>query len=112
MWASSNAAEKKTSGPQSRERFIPHYVHRTGAHALPRPVPNRGPPEEMGGRREALAGAVLPGDARGLRRAELVPTLPGDADASPERDHGEAGRLRGLRAEGRRCDGRDRQSDE
>src|SRR5439155_712297 len=39
---------------------------------------------------------------RGLRPAELGPSLSRDADAPPERDHGEAGRVRRLRAEGRR----------
>ncbi|TLZ86884.1 MAG: hypothetical protein E6K02_04280, partial [Methanobacteriota archaeon] len=98
--------------PRFRERFIPLHVHRTAHHALPRPVPHRGPPEEVGGRREALAGDVLPGDARGLRHAELVATLPGDADAPAQRHHGEAGRLRRVRAKGRRGDGRDRRLDQ
>src|SRR5438552_15069538 len=74
----------------ARERFIPLNVHRNGWHGSPRPVPDLGPPEEVGGRGEALAGDVLPGVADRLRSAELVLLLLRYADAAAMRDHGEA----------------------
>src|SRR5438094_10366397 len=73
---------------RARERFIPLNVHRNGWHGSRRPVTNRSPPEEVGGRGDALAGDVLPRAADGLRSAELLALLPGDAEAPTQRDDG------------------------
>src|SRR2546421_584372 len=95
--------------------WIPHhlrYVKRNNAQGRPPRLRSLRGHDKLGGRGDARARTLLPGDARGLRRAELGPALSRDADAPLDRHHGEAGRSRGLRAESRRRDRRDRQPDE